>query len=62
MTLHTPDETYDEIIEHKTMKLNGEVVYKRYGKRKFLGKGIWISYLKVDSPNAIKALIWKPKN
>jgi len=21
------------------MKLNGEVAYKRYGKRKFLGKG-----------------------
>lgn len=43
MAFPAPDETYDEIIEHKTMKLNGEVVYKRYGKRKFLGKGISIS-------------------
>ncbi len=44
------------------MKLNGEVVYKRYGKRKFLGKGIPILYLKADSQNATKASISKPKN
>lgn len=53
MASPTNDKTYDEIIEHKTMKLNGEVLYKRYGKRKFLGKGI-SDHMKVDSPNATK--------
>lgn len=43
------------------MKLNGEVLYKRYGKRKFLGKGN-SSVMKADSPNVTKESTWKPRN
>lgn len=34
------EEEYDEIIEHKNRKSNGEVTINRYGKGRFLGKGI----------------------
>jgi hypothetical protein len=61
MASPTKDETYDEIIEQKTMKLNGEVLYKRYGKRKFLGKGI-SDDIKVDSPSATKESTWRPNS
>ena len=32
------DEVY-EVIEHKIMKVNGEVGYKKYQRGKMLGKG-----------------------
>jgi hypothetical protein len=34
------EDEVDEIIEHKILKVNGEVGYKRYQRGKLLGKGI----------------------
>jgi hypothetical protein len=33
------EDEVDEIIEHKILKVNGEVGYKRYQRGKLLGKG-----------------------
>ena len=35
-----PDEELEEIIEHKIMKVNGEIGYKKYQRGKLLGKGM----------------------
>lgn len=37
--IETQEEEMEEIIEHKIMKVNGEIGYKRYQRGKLLGKG-----------------------
>ena len=34
------EDELEEVIEHKIMKVNGEIGYKKYQRGKLLGKGI----------------------
>jgi hypothetical protein len=37
--METQEEELEEIIEHKIMKVNGEIGYKKYQRGELLGKG-----------------------
>ena len=43
--METQEEELEEVIEHKIMKVNGEIGYKKYQRGKLLGKGkdIWMT-------------------
>lgn len=40
--MQTPDDEVFEVIEHKIMKVNGEIGYKKYQRGKMLGKGTYL--------------------
>jgi hypothetical protein len=48
----------DEVIEHKIMKVNGEIGYKRYKRGKLLGKGK-LEIIEADLRNVTKGSIWR---
>jgi hypothetical protein len=49
------------VIEHKIMKVNGEIGYKKYQRGKLLGKGK-IDEIQVDSQSVMKVQTFKLKN
>ena len=54
------DEVYD-VIEHKIMKVNGEVGFKKYQRGKMLGKGM-SEVRQAASPSAMRELTSKRRN
>lgn len=57
--MDTQEEEVEEIIEHKIMKVNGEIGYKRYKRGKLLGKGTF-TIIEADLQNVTKGLILRP--
>ena len=58
--METHEDELEEVIEHKIMKVNGEIGYKKYQRGKMLGKGT-SHIIQVDSLNATKDSTYKPK-
>jgi hypothetical protein len=58
--METQEDELEEIIEHKIMKVNGEIGYKKYQRGKLLGKGTCTD-TQVGSPNAIRDSTSRPK-
>ena len=51
--METQEEELQEVIEHKIMKVNGEIGYKKYQRGKLLGKGT-PHFTQGGSPSATK--------
>ena len=58
--METQEEELEEVIEHKIMKVNGEIGYKKYQRGKLLGKGRRHS-TQVALRSATKGSTWRPR-
>lgn len=58
--METQEEELEEVIEHKIMKVNGEIGYKKYQRGKLLGKGK-VCLTQVGSLSVTRGSIFKRK-